>query len=48
MFSKKLNKKLDRYHLLTHPFYQVFWNEGKLTREIIKAWTNVQAFFVFF
>ena len=40
MFSKKLNKKLDRYHLLTHPFYQVFWNEGKLTREIIKDYAE--------
>ena len=40
MFSKQLNKKLDRYHLLTHPFYQVFWNEGKLTREIIKDYAE--------
>ena len=40
MFSKELNKKLDRYHLLTHPFYQVFWNEGKLTREIIKDYAE--------
>ena len=40
MFSKELNKKLERYHLLTHPFYQVFWNEGKLTREIIKDYAE--------
>ena len=40
MFSNELNKKLDRYHLLTHPFYQVFWNEGKLTREIIKDYAE--------
>ena len=40
MFSKELNKKLDRYHLLAHPFYQVFWNEGKLTREIIKDYAE--------
>ena len=40
MFSKELNKKLDRYHLLTHPFYKVFWNEGKLTREIIKDYAE--------
>ena len=40
MFSKELNIKLDRYHLLTHPFYQVFWNEGKLTREIIKDYAE--------
>ena len=36
MFSKKLNKKLDKYHLLNHPFYKS-WNDGKLTREIIKG-----------
>ena len=40
MFSKELNKKLDRYHLLTHPFYQVYWNEGKLNREIIKDYAE--------
>ena len=36
MFSKELGAKLDKYHLLKHPFYQIYWNEGKLTREIIK------------
>ena len=35
MFSKQLNTKLDKYHLLKHPFYKA-WNEGKLNREIIK------------
>ena len=40
MFSKELNQKLDRYHLLKHPFYQIFWNEGKLTREIIKDYAE--------
>ena len=40
MFSKQLNEKLNKYHLLTHPFYQVFWNEGKLTREIIKDYAE--------
>ena len=39
MFSKKLNKKLDHYHLLNHPFYKS-WNEGKLTREIIKDYAE--------
>ena len=39
MFSKKLNKKLDKYHLLNHPFYKS-WNEGKLTREIIKDYAE--------
>ena len=40
MFSKELGKKLDQYHLLKHPFYLVFWNEGKLTREIIKDYAE--------
>jgi pyrroloquinoline-quinone synthase len=39
MFSQKLNKKLDQYHLLNHPFYKS-WNEGKLTREIIKDYAE--------
>ena len=39
MFSKKLNKKLDQFHLLNHPFYKS-WNEGKLTREIIKDYAE--------
>jgi pyrroloquinoline-quinone synthase len=39
MFSKKLNKKLDKYHLLNHPFYKA-WNEGKLTREIINDYAE--------
>jgi len=39
MFSKKLNGKLDDFHLLKHPFYQA-WNEGKLNREIIKDYAE--------
>jgi len=39
MFSKQLNEKLDKYHLLSHPFYKA-WNEGKLTREIIKDYAE--------
>ena len=39
MFSEKLNNKLDHYHLLNHPFYKS-WNEGKLTREIIKDYAE--------
>ena len=39
MFSKQLNQKLDQYHLLNHPFYKS-WNEGKLTREIIKDYAE--------
>jgi len=39
MFSKELNKKLDEYHLLNHPFYKS-WNDGKLTREIIRDYAE--------
>ena len=39
MFSKELNKKLDEYYLLNHSFYKS-WNEGKLTREIIKDYAE--------
>ncbi len=39
MFSKKLNQKLDQFHLLKHPFYKS-WNEGKLNREIIKDYAE--------
>ena len=39
MFSKELNKKLDKYHLLNHPLYKS-WNDGKLTREIIKDYAE--------
>ena len=39
MFSKELNEKLDQYHLLNHPFYKS-WNDGKLTREIIKDYAE--------
>ncbi len=39
MFSQELNKKLDQYHLLNHPFYKS-WNEGKLTREIIRDYAE--------
>ena len=39
MFAKQLNRKLDKYHLLKHPFYKS-WNEGKLTREIIKDYAE--------
>ena len=40
MFSKELGSKLDKYHLLKHPFYQIYWNEGKLNREIIKDYAE--------
>ena len=38
MFSKQLNEKLDRYHLLKH-LYKA-WNEGKLNREVIKDYAE--------
>ena len=41
MFSKELGEKLDQYHLLKHPFYQIYWNEGKLTREIMELKNNL-------
>ena len=40
MFSSNLGKKLDKYHLLKHPFYQIYWNEGKLNRETIKDYAE--------
>ena len=40
MFSKELGVKLDKFHLLKHPFYQIYWNEGKLNREIIKDYAE--------
>ena len=40
MFSKDLGEKLDKFHLLKHPFYQIYWNEGKLNREIIKDYAE--------
>ena len=40
MFSTELGKKLDKYHLLKHPFYQIYWNEGKLNRKIIKDYAE--------
>ena len=42
MFSKQLNEKLDEYHLLNHPFYKS-WNDGKLTREIIKDCEDIDS-----
>ena len=39
MFSKQLNEKLDKYHLLNHYFYKA-WNEGKLNRDIIKDYAE--------
>ena len=38
MFSKKLNKQLDKYHLLNHYFYKA-WNEGK---EFAPLWDDAK------
>ena len=40
MFSKKLGEKLDKFHLLKHPFYQIYWNGGKLNRRSLKIMQN--------
>ena len=37
MFSKQLNKKLDKYHLLKHPFYKAW---VKLNRGVIKDYAE--------
>ncbi len=39
MFSKKLDEKLDQFHLLKHPFY-VAWSNGELNREILKDYAE--------
>ena len=39
MFSKQLNEKVRRVSFVNHPFYKA-WNEGKLTREIIKDYAE--------
>ena len=36
MFSKKLNQKLDKFHLLKHPFYEIFWNEENSQEKLLK------------
>lgn len=38
-FVKRLNETVDRYAMLTHPFYQM-WNEGKLTKEILAEYAR--------
>jgi len=37
-FVEKLEKELSTYHLLNHPFYQL-WNQGALTKDIIKDYS---------
>ena len=39
MFVSELQNALDQYHLLKHPFYNR-WNEGVLTRDIIKDYES--------
>ena len=40
MFSKELGENRQD-HLLKHPFYEIYWNEGKLNQEIIKHADNI-------
>ena len=39
MYLEKLNKQLDEFHLLKHPFY-VAWNNGELNQEILKDYAE--------
>lgn len=45
MFVSELKNTLDQYHLLKHPFYNR-WNEGALTRDIIKDYASQYYFHV--
>ena len=39
MNLSELNNKLDRFHLLNHPFY-VAWEKGELTQEILQDYAE--------
>tara|TARA_B110000196_G_scaffold224601_1_gene193515 strand:- start:170 stop:505 length:336 start_codon:yes stop_codon:yes gene_type:complete len=39
MYLKQLDNKLDKFHLLKHPFY-VAWNNGELTQEILQDYAE--------
>ena len=39
MYLKQLDIKLDKFHLLKHPFY-VAWNNGELTQEILQDYAE--------
>lgn len=39
MTFTKLHAALDQYHLLTHPFYQM-WSEGKLSQETLRDYAG--------
>ena len=39
MYLKKLDNKLDKLHLLKHPFY-VAWNNGELSQEILQDYAE--------
>ena len=38
-YLEKLNKQLDEFHLLKHPFY-IAWNNGELNQEILKDYAE--------
>ena len=39
MYLKQLDNKLDKFHLLKHPFY-VAWNNGELSQEILQDYAE--------
>jgi len=39
MYLKELDTKLDKFHLLKHPFY-VAWNNGELNQEILQDYAE--------
>ena len=39
MYLKQLDNKLDKFHLLKHPFY-VAWNKGQLSQEILQDYAE--------
>ena len=38
-YLNKLNEKLDKFHLLDHPFY-IAWNKGELNQAILKDYAE--------
>ena len=39
MNLSELNNKLDRFHLINHPFY-IAWEKGELTQEILQDYAE--------
>ena len=38
-YLNTLNEKLDKFHLLDHPFY-IAWNKGELNQAILKDYAE--------